>query len=240
MKRYISLAVALLCFGLFFACARRYAPMPSAEEPPNTTMAETETETERETTEEVIEETEAATESTTMQTSATTTTAAAAKTSAAAVAQHATASTASKINSTASTTARTSATRAPTTTATPPAPTAAPPTTTTTTAKPPSPVYMQADYDAIIKAVKDYAEAKTKVRFIWSPSLSYDGPVSYHDVINLSLYGKEFVINELKYNCDLTETQISGGSGGVPGDAVYYNIVYFEYQGDMMFAHLYA
>jgi len=112
--------------------------------------------------------------------------------------------------------------------------------TATTAAPPQRQTYTEADYGEIIAAVRKYADAKTKVRFLWNPGLSYDGPVSYHDVINLSLYGKEFVISELKYNCDLTETQIAGGSGGVPGDAVYYNIVYFEYQGDMMFVHLYS
>ena len=88
MKKYISLAIALLCLGLFFACGRGYVPTPPADETPSMTKAEIWTEPESETTEEVFDGTEAATESTTMRISATTITASAAKTSAAAVMQH--------------------------------------------------------------------------------------------------------------------------------------------------------
>ena len=106
----------------------------------------------------------------------------------------------------------------------------------------PRPAYTQADCEEIAAAVKAYAESKTKVRFTLKPDLRYDSPVvSYHDVVDLSQSsGKAFVIGELKYNVDQTEWLISGGSGGAPGDAVYYNVVYFDYQGSTMFVLLYT
>jgi len=117
-------------------------------------------------------------------------------------------------------------------------------TTTTTTAppqtQPPKPVYTEADYAEIIAAVRKYAEAKTAIRFIWNPELRYDGPVGFHDVVNLSLYGKAFVISELKYHCDLTETLALGGNGGVPSTEGHFNVVCFEYQGNVMFVFLYG
>jgi len=123
-------------------------------------------------------------------------------------------------------------------------PQTAAPTTTTKAPQTQAPraAYTAADCEEIVAAVKAYAEAKTKVRFILKPDLRYDGPiVSYHDVVNLSQSsGKAFVINELKYHTDLTEHLVSGGSGGVPGDAVYYNVVYFDYEGSTMFVLLYT
>ena len=119
-----------------------------------------------------------------------------------------------------------------------------PPATTTAApqTQPPRTAYTQADYDKIVAEVKAYAESKTKVRFILKPDLRYDSQiVSYHDVINLTQSsGTAFVINELKYNVDQTEWLVSGGSGGVPGDAVYYNVVYFDHQGSQMFVLLYT
>jgi len=234
MKRYISLVAALLCLGLFNACGRGYTPMPPVEETMSTTITETETESESAITEAALEETEAAAEGSAVQASATTTTAPAVKISATTAKQSTTATTA-KASSAATTTACTTTTRAPTTTTAPPVP-------TTTQTNPPAPVYTQADYDAIIKAVRDHAEAKTQVRFIWKPDLHYKGPaVGFHDVVNLTKSsGKEFVINELKYHVNLTETHVAGGSGGVPGDAVYYNVEYFDYQGDLMWVLVYG
>jgi hypothetical protein len=103
-------------------------------------------------------------------------------------------------------------------------------------------VYTQADCDAIVAEVRAYAEAKTKVRFIWKPELRYDTPpVGFHDVVNLTRSsGKEFVISELKYHADLTEHLVAGGNGGIPGDAVYYNVEYFDYQGDLMWVLVYG
>jgi hypothetical protein len=230
MKRYISLSAALLCLGLFYACGRGYAPMPPAEEPPSTTIAEVETEPETETTE--LETTEATTESAATMPSTVTAVATTSKAATTAARRTVVTTAAAKVSSTAPTTPRTTTT---TTTRAPASQTAAP-------TNPPAPVYTQADYEAIVAEVRAYAEAKTKVRFIWKPELRYDvQPVGFHDVVNLSKSsGKAFVINELKYHLDLTESHVAGGSGGVPGDAVYYDIEFFEYQGDMMFTHLYG
>jgi hypothetical protein len=87
--------------------------------------------------------------------------------------------------------------------------------------------------------VRAYAESKTAVKFIWNPELTYEyarqGRAGYQDVINLSLYGKEFVINELKYDCDLTEDFASNPAYGVPTTQMHYNVVWFPYQSDIWF-----
>jgi hypothetical protein len=110
--------------------------------------------------------------------------------------------------------------------------------------QPPKPVYTETDYAEIVAAVQAYAESKT-LPFIWDTKLTYEyarsGMAGYHDVVSLSRSsGKAFVINELKYNADQTEWLVAGGNGGVSGNAVYYNVVYFDYRGDTMFVLLYT
>jgi len=126
--------------------------------------------------------------------------------------QAATRSTAPTTQSTTSTTRSTTTTRSSTTTTT----TAAPRPQT----QPPKPVYTEADYAEIIAAVRTYAENEMKLPFVWDTTLTYEyaksGRAGFHDVVNLTLYGKEFVINELKYHCDLTDNLASGAHGGVP------------------------
>lgn len=111
--------------------------------------------------------------------------------------------------------------------------------------QPSKPVYTEADYAEIIAAVRAYAESKTKVKFIWDTTLTYEyarsGKAGYHDVIDLSQSsGKNFVINELKYNIDLTEDVVSNPMNGVPSSEAHYNVVWFEYQGSIMFCHIYG
>jgi len=232
MKKYISLAVALLCLGLFFACGRGYVPMPPADETPSMTTAEIWTEPESETTEEVFDGTEATTESTTMRTSATTITASAAKASAAAVMQYTAATPASKLSSA---TAYTTTTRVTTTTTAPPALTAAPATTTAAQGNPPAPVYTQTDYEAIIAEVRRYAESRTNARFVWNPKLTREmanqGLAGYHGMPNLTRHGKDSVITSLKYHVDLTEEHVARNAHGMEPIVNYHVYWYVDTQG---------
>ena len=122
---------------------------------------------------------------------------------------------------------------------------AMPTTTVTPKTNPLQPTYTQADYDEIVAAVRAYAESKTLVRFTWNPALTYEyarsGRAGYHDLVDLSpTNGKEYVINRLKYHVDLTETRGITGSGGIPSYTVDYNIVYFEYQNELLFCLIYG
>ena len=249
-KTAIIMVMAILALIAIAACGSQ--PTGAPEFTPATTTAGADTEWLYDTTAEESS-TEVGEAETSADTSAGTS---AATTSTAASAPKPTAAAVS--TSASPTTARPTTTKAATTKApvVPPPATAAqtttttrfvPPTTTTTTApktQPPRTTYTAADYAEIVTAVRNYAEAKTKVKFIWNTTLTYEyarsGMAGFHDVVNLSLYGKEFVINELKYHADLTETHVTGGSGGVPGDTAYYNIVFLDYQGDSMAVLIYG
>jgi len=108
--------------------------------------------------------------------------------------------------------------------------------TTATTApkpqtQPPKPVYTEADCAEIIAAVRAYAESKTKVKFVWDTSLTYEyaqsGRAGFHDVPNLTRFGKDSVLADLKHHCDLTEEAVSGGNGGAPSGEIHYNVCWF-------------
>jgi len=154
----------------------------------------------------------------------------------------ATTTTTAKQITTATTTARTTTTTRATTTTTR--------ATTTTTAAPqpqtqaPKPTYGEADYAEIIAAVRKYAENEMSLPFVWDTKLTYEyaqsGRAGFHDVVNLTLYGKAFVISELKYHCELTDDLASGAHGGVPSTEVHYNIVHFDYQNHRMFILVYG
>jgi|GEM_PF-6047262 len=128
------------------------------------------------------------------------------------------------------------------------------PTTTTTAApvalpavQPPKPVYTTDDYAEIIAAVRQYAENKSKVKFVWDTSLTMAN-AGFHGTPNLTRHGTASVLDDLKYHCDLTEEAVSGGNGGVPSSEVHYNVYWFVDQnniwaagnGDILFVLVYG
>jgi hypothetical protein len=117
-------------------------------------------------------------------------------------------------------------------------------------ASPPSasrPVYTEADYADIIRQVRTYAESKTTVRFIWTPSLQMNGTVGYHGTPDLNKSGKDSVVRTLKYHADLTEEMILGQVGNEVVDITYHVIwfvdthnIWGDSNGDICFALLYG
>jgi hypothetical protein len=97
--------------------------------------------------------------------------------------------------------------------------------------QPPAPVYTEADYAEIIATVRQYAESKTSIKFVWDTSLTYEradqGLAGYHDMPNLTRTSKESVLADLKYHVDLTEANLTGGNGGAPSSEVHYNVYWF-------------
>jgi hypothetical protein len=115
-------------------------------------------------------------------------------------------------------------------------------TTTAAQTQPPKSVYTEADYAEIIAAVRNYAESKTSIKFIWDTTLTREladqGRAGYHDMPNLTRTNKEAVLADLKYNVDLTEINLTGGNGGVPSSEVHYNIYWFvDQQGSWGFGN---
>jgi len=244
-KQLIALALVLAFAAVVVACGHNADTTgyvePAVEE---TTIAETTSELSTETALQAAEsesavQTEAAASfsaGTITQTAATSSAQAktTTKTAPAAATQATTRTTAPTTQRTTTTTRSTSTTRSTTTTTT-----AAPKPQT----QPQKPVYTEADYAEIVAAVRKYTESKV-FPFIWDTTLTYEyaqsGRAGFHDVVNLSLYGKAFVISELENHCDLTEWLVTGGSGGVPSTEVHYNIVWLQYQGDTMFILIYG
>jgi hypothetical protein len=114
-------------------------------------------------------------------------------------------------NSTAGTTGRQST---PAASGTPSQAPAQPPTTSpapsassaTATSQPSKPVYTEQDYKDIRDEVRNYAEGKQAVRFIWKDTFRVDSDeVGYYGHPNLTQLSKAAVINELKFHVDLIE-----------------------------------
>jgi hypothetical protein len=119
-------------------------------------------------------------------------------------------------------------------------------------APPAKPVYTEADCAEIVAAVRAYAESKTKVKFVWDASMTFEaakeGRYGYHDTPNLTRAGKKSVTDDLKYNADLTEDIVTNPAYGVPSGEIRYNVVWFVDQqniwgfgnGDICFALIYG
>jgi len=118
---------------------------------------------------------------------------------------------------------------------TPPPATSAPP----KQSEPTVPVYTQKDYDDIIKAVRDYAESQTKVKFTWDSTMQKDGH-AYHGTPSLTQKGKDGVISALKYHVDLTVDVVTNPAYGVPSSTVSYNIIWYEKNGEILFVLIYG
>jgi hypothetical protein len=110
----------------------------------------------------------------------------------------------------------------------PPATSKAPTTTTpsnSTTSV--NPVYTEADYAAIVAEIRQYAQSRTKVTFLWDNAnrLTMDN-AGYYGTPNLARDKRNGVINTLKYHIDKIENLIFNQSG--QGSTVEYRIIWFE------------
>jgi len=223
-KQLIALAIALALTAILIACGYSTGTTgyvePAME---GFTIAETTSELSTETALQAAESESAAQTKAATSFSAGTTTTAATTTITARPVTTAKATTSATTTTRPATAATTTTTRSTITTTT-----AAPKPQT----QPPKPIYTEADYAEIIAAVRAYADSKTKVKFVWDTSLTM-GKASYHDVPNLTRYGKASVLDDLKYHCDLTEDNLSGGNGGVPSSEVHYNVYWFVDQNNV-------
>ena len=253
-KQLIALALAFALAALVIACGRGTGTTgyvdPAMEGTTTTAASEFSSETALQAAEsETVMQAEAAATSfsagTTTQALATST-APPANTARPAVAQTAPTAATQATTRTTVTTVTTTTTRSTTTTTTTAAPVAPP------AAQQTKPIYTTNDCAEIIAAVRAYAESKTKVKFVWDTSLTYEyaqsGRAGFHDVPNLTRHGKDSVLADLKYHCDLTEELVSGGNGGVPSSEVHYNVCWFVDQqnvwgfgnGDILFVLVYG
>jgi len=229
MKKYICLIAGLLCLVAFVACGLGATPMPPADVFTGTTETTTETETASEPI--ALEETEAATETAAaQQLSVAATSAATARSSASATAPRATTTAAAKVIPPAPAASTTCTTTTKPTTQPPPAPTAAP-------TSPPAPVYTQADYEEIVRIIRNYAESKTNARFVWDTSLTREkadqGRAGYHGTPNITRHSKKSVIDDLMYHVDLTAENVarSATANGMEPIVNYHVYWYVDTQG---------
>jgi hypothetical protein len=97
--------------------------------------------------------------------------------------------------------------------------------------QPPRPIYTEADYAEIIAAVRQYAESKTAVQFVWDPTMTIEktnqGLAGYHGTPNITRHSKQSVLDDLMYHVDLTEDAVSNPLYGVPSSSVHYHVYWF-------------